>query len=75
MSSVGTVLSPVFIGGNGGMKPRHAQLFAQDVPPSKVFRIIDRYVCWGVLAALTPAHVLHPLGRSSDADSTVGRKL
>jgi nitrite reductase (NAD(P)H) len=34
----------VFIGGNGGMKPRHAILFAQDVPPSKVVRIIDRYV-------------------------------
>lgn len=42
----------VFIGGNGGMKPRHAQLFAQDVPPTKVVRIIDRYVsrCWNTLA-------------------------
>ena len=28
------------------MKPRHAQLFAQDVPPTKVIRIIDRYVSW-----------------------------
>lgn len=34
----------VFIGGNGGMTPRHGTLFAVDVPPSKVVRIIDRFV-------------------------------
>ncbi|KAL8278182.1 hypothetical protein RQP46_009355 [Phenoliferia psychrophenolica] len=33
----------VFIGGNGGANPRHALLFAQDVPPSKVVRIVDRF--------------------------------
>jgi nitrite reductase (NAD(P)H) len=26
------------------MVPRHAQLFASDVPPTKVVRIIDRYL-------------------------------
>lgn len=35
---------PVFIGGNGGANPRHATLFATDVPPSKVVKIIDRYL-------------------------------
>lgn len=34
----------VFLAGNGGAVPKHAQLFATDVPPSKVIRIIDRYI-------------------------------
>lgn len=34
----------VFLGGNGGANPKHAVLFAQDVPPSNVVRIIDRFV-------------------------------
>ncbi|OCF75267.1 nitrite reductase [NAD(P)H], large subunit [Kwoniella mangroviensis CBS 8886] len=41
----------IFVGGNGGMKPRHAQLFAQDVPPSKVVRIIDRYLMYYIRTA------------------------
>ncbi|GFZ50204.1 Nitrite reductase [NAD(P)H] [Saitozyma sp. JCM 24511] len=41
----------IFIGGNGGAKPRHAQLFAQDVPPSKVVRIIDRYLMFYIRTA------------------------
>lgn len=35
---------PVFIAGNGGANPRHATLFAQDVPPSLVTKILDRYL-------------------------------
>ncbi|GAA5820635.1 hypothetical protein JCM11251_003086 [Rhodosporidiobolus azoricus] len=34
----------LFIGGNGGANPRHAILFAKDVPPSKVVRLVDRYL-------------------------------
>ncbi|GAA6022628.1 hypothetical protein JCM8202_005024 [Rhodotorula sphaerocarpa] len=34
----------LFIGGNGGANPRHAVLFAADVPPSKVVRLVDRYL-------------------------------
>ncbi|GAA6042045.1 hypothetical protein JCM8097_004077 [Rhodosporidiobolus ruineniae] len=34
----------LFIGGNGGANPRHAHLFAKDVPPSKVVRLVDRYL-------------------------------
>ena len=34
----------VFLAGNGGAKPRHATLFATDVPPSKVVRILDRFL-------------------------------
>ncbi|BGP40530.1 hypothetical protein JCM10449v2_004492 [Rhodotorula kratochvilovae] len=34
----------LFIGGNGGANPRHAVLFATDVPPSKVVRLVDRYL-------------------------------
>lgn len=41
----------IFIGGNGGAKPRHAQLFAQDVPPTKVVRIIDRYLMFYIRTA------------------------
>ncbi|WVQ96928.1 nitrite reductase [NAD(P)H], large subunit [Kwoniella sp. CBS 9459] len=41
----------IFVGGNGGMKPRHAQLFAQDVPPTKVVRIIDRYLMYYIRTA------------------------
>lgn len=42
---------PVFIGGNGGANPRHALLFAQDVPPSKVVRILDRYIMFYIRTA------------------------
>jgi hypothetical protein len=34
----------LFIGGNGGANPVHAILFAKDVPPSKVVRLVDRFV-------------------------------
>lgn len=41
----------IFIAGNGGAKPRHATLFAVDVPPSKVVRIIDRYLMFYIRTA------------------------
>lgn len=34
----------IYLAGNGGANPKHAILFAQDVPPSLVTRIIDRYL-------------------------------
>jgi sulfite reductase beta subunit-like hemoprotein len=43
--------SLVFIAGNGGTKPRHATLFATDVPPTKVVRIIDRYLMFYIRTA------------------------
>lgn len=41
----------IFVGGNGGANPRHAELFAKDVPPSKVIRIIDRYLAYYIMTA------------------------
>ncbi|GAA5924803.1 hypothetical protein JCM10213_000447 [Rhodosporidiobolus nylandii] len=34
----------LYVGGNGGANPRHAIRLAKDVPPSKVVRLIDRYL-------------------------------
>ncbi|KAL8824033.1 MAG: hypothetical protein Q9191_005346 [Dirinaria sp. TL-2023a] len=34
----------VFVGGNGGAKPRHSELLAKDVPPDDVISILDRYL-------------------------------
>ncbi|MCJ1351903.1 MAG: hypothetical protein MMC33_001887 [Icmadophila ericetorum] len=34
----------VFVGGNGGSKPRHSELLAKDVPPDDVVPILDRYL-------------------------------
>ncbi|KAJ7695490.1 NADPH nitrite reductase [Mycena rosella] len=41
----------IFVGGNGGVTPRHAELFAKDVPPTKVVRIIDRYLAYYIMTA------------------------
>ncbi|KAF8491117.1 nitrite reductase [Gautieria morchelliformis] len=41
----------VYIAGNGGAKPRHGTLFATNVPPSKVVRIIDRYLMFYIRTA------------------------
>ncbi|KAF9480635.1 nitrite reductase [Pholiota conissans] len=41
----------IFVGGNGGASPRHAELFARDVPPSKVIRIIDRFLAYYIMTA------------------------
>lgn len=34
----------IFVGGNGGSKPRHSELLAKDVPPDDVVPILDRYL-------------------------------
>jgi nitrite reductase (NAD(P)H) len=34
----------VFVGGNGGSKPRHSELLAKDVPPDDVIPMLDRYL-------------------------------
>jgi nitrite reductase (NAD(P)H) len=34
----------IFVGGNGGAKPRHSELLAKDVPVSEVIPILDRYI-------------------------------
>ena len=41
----------VFIAGNGGANPRHATLFAQDVPPVMVTKILDRYLMFYIRTA------------------------
>ncbi|KAJ6590581.1 nitrite reductase [Mycena vulgaris] len=41
----------IFVGGNGGATPRHAELFAKDVPPTQVVRIIDRYLAYYIMTA------------------------
>jgi nitrite reductase (NAD(P)H) len=34
----------VYVGGNGGMNPAHAQLLKADVPPDQVIPLLDRYL-------------------------------
>ncbi|KAI1493935.1 nitrite reductase [Biscogniauxia mediterranea] len=41
----------IFVGGNGGAKPRHAQLLARDVAPSEVIPILDRYLMFYIRTA------------------------
>ncbi|RHZ52030.1 nitrite reductase niiA [Aspergillus thermomutatus] len=41
----------IFVGGNGGAKPRHSELLAKDVPPEKVIPIIDRYLIFYIRTA------------------------
>ncbi|KAH7886820.1 hypothetical protein F5I97DRAFT_1058573 [Phlebopus sp. FC_14] len=41
----------IFLAGNGGSNPRHATLFATDVPPSKVVRILDRFLMYYIRTA------------------------
>ncbi|KAF8137709.1 hypothetical protein EV363DRAFT_1318672 [Boletus edulis] len=41
----------IFVAGNGGTNPRHATLFAKDVPPSKVVRILDRFLMYYICTA------------------------
>lgn len=38
----------IFVGGNGGAKPRHSELLAKDVPPDDVVPILDRYLAFYV---------------------------
>ncbi|KAI5922902.1 nitrite reductase [Camillea tinctor] len=41
----------IFVAGNGGAKPRHAELLAKDVPPSEVIPILDRYLMFYIRTA------------------------
>lgn len=41
----------IFIGGNGGAKPRHAELLAKDVAPAEVVPILDRYLMFYIRTA------------------------
>ena len=41
----------VFVGGNGGAKPRHCELLAKDVPPDDVVPILDRYLAFYIRTA------------------------
>ena len=41
----------VFVGGNGGAKPRHSELLAKDVPPDDVVPILDRYLMFYIRSA------------------------
>ncbi|CAI7643140.1 unnamed protein product [Penicillium pancosmium] len=41
----------IFVGGNGGAKPRHSELLVTDVPPEMVIPIIDRYVIFYIRTA------------------------
>ncbi|RYP76499.1 hypothetical protein DL771_001733 [Monosporascus sp. 5C6A] len=41
----------IFVGGNGGAKPRHSELLAKDVPPSEVIPILDRYLMFYIRTA------------------------
>ncbi|KAH9920537.1 nitrite reductase [Epithele typhae] len=41
----------IFVCGNGGANPRHATLLANDVPPSKVIKIVDRFIMYYIRTA------------------------
>ncbi|KAI1772290.1 nitrite reductase [Hypoxylon cercidicola] len=41
----------IFVAGNGGAKPKHAQLLARDVAPSEVVPILDRYLMFYIRTA------------------------
>lgn len=41
----------LFVGGNGGMKPRHADLFAQDLDEATLVKYIDRILMFYVTTA------------------------
>jgi nitrite reductase (NADH) large subunit len=41
----------VYVGGNGGFTPVHAQLLVEDVSDEEVFRVIDRYLMYYIRTA------------------------
>lgn len=41
----------IFVGGNGGAKPRHSELLAKDIPPEQVMSVIDRYLVFYIRTA------------------------
>jgi nitrite reductase (NADH) large subunit len=41
----------LYLGGNGGMRPRHAQLFAEDLNEEEVIKYLDRYLMFYIRTA------------------------
>jgi nitrite reductase (NADH) large subunit len=41
----------LYVGGNGGMRPAHAELLAEDLDDAGLVRAIDRYLMWYVRTA------------------------
>ncbi|KFA65808.1 hypothetical protein S40285_05369 [Stachybotrys chlorohalonatus IBT 40285] len=41
----------VFVGGNGGAKPRHAEIIAEDVTKREAIRILDRFLIFYIRSA------------------------
>jgi nitrite reductase (NADH) large subunit len=41
----------LYLGGNGGQRPRHAQLFAEDLDDDELIRLIDRYLMFYIRTA------------------------
>jgi nitrite reductase (NAD(P)H) len=41
----------IFVGGNGGAKPRHCDILALDVPPDDIIPILDRYLAFNIRTA------------------------
>lgn len=41
----------LYVGGNGGMRPAHAELLAEDLDDETLIRTIDRYLMWYVRTA------------------------
>ena len=41
----------LYVGGNGGMRPAHAELLAEDLDTETLVRSIDRYLMWYVRTA------------------------
>ncbi|KAJ5204530.1 uncharacterized protein N7498_005409 [Penicillium cinerascens] len=41
----------LYVGGNGGAKPRHSELLMKDVPPEMIIPIVDRYLIFYIRTA------------------------
>jgi nitrite reductase (NADH) large subunit len=41
----------LYVGGNGGMRPAHAELLAEDLDDAGLIRAIDRYLMWYIRSA------------------------
>ncbi|MFV0286143.1 MAG: nitrite reductase (NAD(P)H), partial [Demequina sp.] len=41
----------IYVGGNGGFTPKHAQLLVEDVDDETVFRLVDRYLMYYIRTA------------------------
>lgn len=41
----------LYVGGNGGAKPRHSELLMKDVPPEMIIPVVDRYLIFYIRTA------------------------